>query len=212
MLMPKLLIIFAAMLSFMVVYVARIRPWHVRGGATDEEVARALPGDEVTPDARYFANHAVTIEAPASEVWPWLAQIGQDRGGFYSYSWIENLVGCDLRNADVIHPEWQDIKAGDGIWLHPKAPTVRVARVEPGRALVLEGWGAFVIEPIDERSCRLIARSRGKPIIANPVLERVLGYGVFEPAHFIMERKMLLGIKARAEALRHSRERVVPVG
>ena len=93
-------------------YALAVRPWHVRWGATDEEVNERLPGDELVRHPNVEATHAVTIKAPAEEVWPWLVQIGQDKGGFYSYSWLENLAGCRLRNADRIVPEFQRLKVG----------------------------------------------------------------------------------------------------
>ena len=155
------------------------------------------------------------------EVWPWLVQIGQARGGFYSYSWLENLLGCDIHNADRILPEFQTLKAGDTIRLHPKAPPIPVVLVEPGRALVLHGrpnpevdqqyevkftkpgnyvassW-AFVLDPLDERTTRLLVRFRMDydPTFGNKLAFRAM----LEPIHFVMQRKMLLGIKQRAEA------------
>lgn len=84
-----------------------------------------MPCDELVEHPKLNATHAITIDAPASAVWPWLVQMGQTRGGFYSYAWLENLVGCHMHNADQIHPEWQDLKVGDQVWLHPKAPPLR---------------------------------------------------------------------------------------
>ena len=182
-------------------YVFAVRPSHLRWGATDEELNEPLIGDELAPNPKLRATHAITINAPARDVWPWLVQIGQTCGGFYSYTWLENLAGCHMRNADEIIPEWQELKVGDRVWLHPNAPPVEVAAIEPGRALVLKPWGAFVLRPIDERTTRLIIRSQGdyNPDLKNVVLNFLLWRVVFEPAHFIMERKMLLGIKERAE-------------
>jgi hypothetical protein len=133
--------------------------------------------------------------------------MGQDRGGFYSYTWLENLAGCHMRNADEVVPEWQELKVGDSVWLHPKAPPTKVAAIEPGRAIVLKGWGAFVLKPIDEKTTRLIIRSQGDydPDLKNAALNFLLWRVVFEPAHFIMERKMLMGIKERAEKLTSER-------
>jgi hypothetical protein len=108
-----------------------------------------------------------------------------------------------MHNADEIVPEWQELNVGDKVWLHPKAPPVEVAAIEPRRAIVLKGWGAFVLQPIDEKRTRLIIRSQGdyNPDLKNPILNFLLWRVVFEPAHFIMERKMLLGIKERAQKL-----------
>jgi hypothetical protein len=184
-------------------YVCGIRPWHLRWGATDEELKAPLIGDELVPQPKLKATHAITIKAPAADVWPWLVQMGQDRGGFYSYTCLENLVGCHMRNADEIVSEWQNLKVGDKVWLHPKAPPVEVAAIEPGRAIVLKPWGAFVLQPIDDKTTRMIIRSQGdyEPDLNNAVLNFLLWRVFYEPAHFIMERKMLLGIKDRAEKL-----------
>jgi hypothetical protein len=179
--------------AFPWVYFLAIRPWHRRWGATDEEVRMALPGDELVPEPGYQHTRAVTIQAPAEAAWPWLAQIGQGRGGFYSYDWLENLAGCDIHSADRIHPEWQDPRPGDTLAvLRGWGPNL--AAVEPGRALVIEQWGTYAIRPIDEGTSRLIARGRqpgGWPSLAYLL--------TLEIPHFIMERGMLLGLKARAE-------------
>jgi hypothetical protein len=199
-------------------YIYFVRPWHLRWGATDEEVHEVLPGDELVPNPESGATHAITIAAPVAEVWGWLVQIGQTRGGFYSYTWLENLVGCDMRNAEAIVPEWQTLRAGDVVWLHPKAPPLAVLLVIPQRAMVLgeaadkagpKGvgtgtWGLYVKE-IDEKTTRLIVRNRW---VRRPGLVTWLGnYGLLEPAHFVMERKMMLGIKARAEGRAPRREK-----
>jgi hypothetical protein len=117
------------------------RPWFLRWGATDEEVYGTWPGDEMSPDPASEATRAVTIHAPAEAVWPWIAQIGQDRGGFYSYTWLENLVGARMRNADKILTN-QIREVGDVIWMAPRERYggkghVRVARLDPARALVM---------------------------------------------------------------------------
>src|SRR6185312_12011565 len=113
-------------------------PWMGRWGTTADERRAALPGDELVPAPGIAIDHGVTIEAPAERSWPWLAQIGQDRGGFYSYEWLENLAGCRMRNADRIHPEWQEREIGERVMLHPSYG-LRVACFEPNHALVLDG-------------------------------------------------------------------------
>lgn len=185
-------------------YIFLIRPWHLKWGATDEETQMPQPGDELVSSPDTGSTHAITIDAPVGEVWPWLVQIGQDKGGFYSYSWLENLVGCRLRNADSVVPEWQELEAGDEVWLHPNVPPLPVKICEPERALVLGSntndpgtWG-FFLKKIDDNTTRLIIRGRG--YFGRGLLKRLGLYVLFEPAHFIMERKMLLGIKQRAEA------------
>jgi hypothetical protein len=188
-----------------------LRPWHTRWGATDAERAMRLLGDELVPEAHYRMDHAITIQAPADSVWPWLVQIGQDRAGFYSYDALERAIGDDIHNADRIHPEWQTIGLGDLVraaqpdYLGGRlGPDVgwRVVALDPGRGFVLENWGAFVVRPVDERTSRLHVRMRGegRPTVLGTLLGP-FNLLVFEPAHFIMERGMLLGIRARAEAM-----------
>ena len=169
------------------------RPLMLHWGATCEELRTPLPGDELVPDPAVQSTRAVTIDAPLDAVWPWLAQLGQDRAGFYSYEGLENLAGCEMDNADEIHPEWQTRELGETVYLHPLRG-LPVARFEPGHTLVLEGWGAFVLEPHGPDCTRLIARGRvprGLGALSNALL--------MEIPHFVMERRMLLGIKERAE-------------
>lgn len=176
-------------------YRIALRHWMRRWGATAEEASRPLPGDELVPDPAIEINHALTIDAPVEKVWPWLAQLGQDRGGFYSYEWLENLAGCEMRNADRVHPEWQEREIGERVSLHPAIPGLPVTLFQPGRCIALEGWGVFLVEPAGGRRTRLIARGR------IPRGTAALTYSaLLELPHFIMQRRMLLGIKARAEA------------
>ncbi len=196
-----------------------LRPWHTRWGATEEEAERHLPGDELLPEAKLSVTHAVTVSAPASAVWPWLVQLGQGRGGFYSYTWIENLLEADIQNTDRVLPEHQSLKVGDQIPLAKGGFGIPVAILEPQRVLVLHGdtrmgdspfpdmkpgdylatmWGFYLDESPDETT-RLVERWRCD---WNDNLANGLMYGLFmEAGAFIMERKMLLGIKERAERL-----------
>jgi hypothetical protein len=190
-------------------YLFVLRPWHLRWGLTDDEVGRSLPGDELVPQPKQEATRALTSQAPAPEVWPWLVQLGQGRGGWYSYDWLENLIGCDIHNADRIIPEYQHLQMGDPVRLGPKDyPFYTVAAIEPGRALILhaadpgisghnESW-VFYLEPVNENATRLIVRNRRnyEPTLANFIMWQV----IVELAHFIMERKMLLGLRQRVEA------------
>ena len=174
-------------------YLAAIRPRILHWGASTEETHKALPGDELVPKPGSQSTRAVTVHAPVDAVWPWLAQVGQDRAGFYSYEWLENLAGCRMRNAEQLHPEWQERAIGDTVYLH-HAYGLPVARFERDRMLALKGWGAFVVEPLEGERTRLLARgrtARGPAVILNALL--------IEIPHFVMERKMLLGIKRRAE-------------
>ena len=169
-----------------------VRPWLRGWGSTREERGRRLPGDD-TGRSLFTVTRAVTVNAPAERVWGWLVQIGQDRGGFYSYDWLENLAGCRLRSAEEVHEEWQHRQAGDALAFFPGYAT-RLTEVDPPRALVIEDWGAYVIAPVDDASCRLLARSR-----AHRDVSGVAYVLLIELPHAIMERKMLLGIKERAE-------------
>jgi hypothetical protein len=194
--------------------VVLVHPMYLRWGTTDAERAMPLPGDGVVTDARYRVDHGMTIRAPADSVWPWLVQLGQDRGGFYSYAWLERMIGDDIHNADRIHPEWQTLKAGDLVratqpdYLGGRFGELgwRVTEIIPGRAIVLENWGAFVLHATDAQTTRFLIRTRGDgaPSVAG-VLLGPLSVFVFEPAHFIMQRGMMLGIRDRAEAMMEPR-------
>jgi hypothetical protein len=183
-----------AALAAVAAYAAVARPYMRTWGATPEEAEKPLPGDEDVPDAAASTTHAVTIDAPPEAVWPWLAQLGQDRGGFYSYEWLENLAGCEMRNADRIHPEWQHREPGETMLLHP-ATGLEVLRFEPPRLLTIENWGTLMLEPLPGSRTRLLVRSR-RP---RGLVQLLMGL-LIELPHFLMERKMLLGIKKRAEA------------
>jgi len=192
-------------------YNYKLRPWHLRWGATDEELTEILPGDEIKPEAGIRVTHAVTIDAPAATVWKWLVQLGQGRGGFYSYDWLENVFGLQIHNTGEIKPEWQTLKIGDFVrgahpdWLGGRFRNKAgwtVVRMDENRALVLrdeieQGSWAFVLKPLNDNQTRLIIRARGdKPATLGT---KIFHYGLMEPAHFIMERKMLLTLKRRAE-------------
>ena len=183
------------------------RDGRLRLSATEDERQSTLPGDDLIPDADETSTRAITIRRRPVAVWPWIAQLGQTRGGFYSYDWLENLVGCQIHNADRIVPEWQQPKVGDDVQLAPEVP-LTVAVVDAGRSLVLQGgmpaagaspllaftW-AFSLREEPDGTTRLLVRER-------------YGYGrswarfVVAPTALIssvMSRKMLLGIRDRAE-------------
>jgi hypothetical protein len=194
--------------ALLAVYHVLLRPWHRTWGATDEEVNRQLPGDDVVPEPSDETTRAVTVEAPSDDVWSWVVQLGQGRGGFYSYTWLENLFGADIHNVDRIVPELQELEEGDSIrmvredyWLESSITSMTVKRVDPGRTLVLQGhdggtW-TFHLDPVDEGTTRFIVRGR-KPENRTAV-GSLLRYLTYELPHFVMERGMMLGIKARAE-------------
>jgi hypothetical protein len=181
--------------------------WHRQWGVSDEELSLAFPGDPRDRDPAFELNHGITIDQPPSVVWPWLLQMGQDRAGFYSYESLENLFGLRIRNADRIHAEWQNRAVGDLVratpsdWLGGALGGNlgwRISHIEPERALVLSSWGAFVLAPMPENRARLFVRSTvSGPKVA--VWAAAVSFAAFELPHFIMDRQMLRGIKARAE-------------
>jgi hypothetical protein len=156
-----------------------------------------LPGDAFSLPNAVPSTRALTIHAPPAAVWPWLVQIGQGRGGFYSHDWLENLFAANMHNVDQITPELQHIAVGDTVSLQENGVALDVTLVQPERALALRGWGMY-LAPINDNETRLIVRyadfSIDSPVAA------LYYYGILEPAHFIMEAGMMLGIKRRAEA------------
>ncbi|MDX6334776.1 MAG: hypothetical protein QOG05_2116 [Streptosporangiaceae bacterium] len=183
---------------------ARWRPWCLTWGATGSEAAQAVPGDELLADAGIVSTRAVSVDAPPSSIWPWLVQMGPGRGGAYTYDWAENLMGLGMHSADEILPQYQDLKVGDAQRLGARGPVLRVAELEPERSLVFRSddgnwvW-AFSVVPNGTGS-RLISRNRIATADASP-LARALNTYLMEPGSLIMERKMLLSIKQRAEDL-----------
>jgi hypothetical protein len=173
-------------------------------GATAEEVSRKLPGDELLPDVNIVSTRAVTIDAPPGAVWPWLVQMGSGRGGAYTYDWIENLLGLNMHSTRQILPQFQDLKVGDEVPLGPGRPVMRVEVCDPEHTLAIrfaDGNWVWIFTLVAENGrTRLISRNRiATPGAALPV--RALNMLVMEPGSLIMERKMLLGIKQRAEDL-----------
>ena len=176
-------------------------------GATAAEGSTSLPGDELLCDADGVSTRAITIAAPTADVWPWLAQMGPSpRGGAYTYDWIENLLGLDMHTADRVLAEFQHPAVGDTIRFG--ATVMGLARVEPERVLAWcsqDGtwvW-TFVLEPgPDGRTTRLVSRNRYR--FATPAAR--LAMLPMEPGSLVMERKMLHGIRRRAERLRSDRQ------
>ena len=202
---------FRSVLSASVIAVAACtlvaRPLQLTWGAKDRESEEPLHGDDLIAHADLAATRAITIRASSSEVWPWIAQLGQGRGGFYSYDFLENLVGCDIHSADRIVPEWQDVSVGDEVRFAPEVG-LAVAFVEQARSLVLRGgvsigttappydftW-AFVLRDEPDNTTRLLVRERY-------AYTRRWARLIVEPTEvlsFLMSQKMLRGIKERAE-------------
>jgi hypothetical protein len=169
-------------------------------GATAEEAKTRLPGDELLEDADGIATRAITIDAPRSAVWPWIAQMGPfPRGGAYTYDWIENLLGLNMHSADRVLPDYQHPQVGDSFGYGANKMSYKI--VEPEHVLATQSadgnwvW-TFVLEEQDDKT-RLISRNRFRL----PKLKDKVGMIPMEPGSLIMERKMLLGIKQRAEQL-----------
>ena len=174
-------------------------------GATDAEASARLPGDELLEHADGVATRAITIDAPAAAVWPWIAQMGPSpRGGAYTYDWIENLLGLDMHSADRVLPDYQHPQVGETLGYGKNR--MRFERVEPPHVLATRSedgnwvW-SFVLDEQDGRT-RLISRNRFRL----PSLTAKIGMVPMEPASLVMERKMLRGIKQRAERLAAERE------
>ena len=193
-------------------YSLALRPWHLRWGATDAEITRRWPGDDLVVDPSTRAVRAVTVAAPPARVWPWIMQVGRERGGFYSYTWLEKLIGADIRNVYQLIPGLPDRQAGDTVWMAPRdrfggRARMIVAQVHFQRSMVLvppadpervrregvaEGVWSFNLEPAPDHATRLVMLS----LTARP---RITDRVYWEPAHFVMERRMMLTIKRLAE-------------
>lgn len=205
--MKKLLLLSA----LFVAYAVFGRRWVLDWGATDAEARSVLPGDELIPDADGVSTRAISVNAPADKVWPWIAQMGPSpRGGAYTYDWIENLFGLNMRSADDVLPEFQNPQLGDEIGYGPNK--MRIEIVDKDRALVWRSsdgnwvW-AFALHESDGMT-RLISRNSFRL----PSLGVKLGMMPMEPGSLVMERKMLIGMKQRAERLTRETGSATPRG
>lgn len=197
-----------AILALALLYWFPVRRWFARWGATPDDLARVMTGDRVIANPTHTATHALTVDAPPEDIWPWLLQMGYQRGGLYSYDWLDRLFGIlDRPSASRILPEFQHLAVGDTVPLGPRE-ILTVAAIEPLRALVLSYTGhdfewvwQFGLYPVDSNRTRLVTRGseRVPKSIASWFFMRAM-----EPAALIMTRKMLLGLKQRAERLRAS--------
>ena len=180
-------------------------PWMDRWGASEDETDASLLGDELVPSPRITYTRAIPIDSAPEEIYPWIVQLGAERGGWYSYQWFEtNILRCKIVNADRIHEEWQDLNVGDKVKMCPDEnmpPAYKVARIEPNQAIVLghqedgnwvEVW-QFILVPQTDGTTRLVIRSRSAA--------EGWFWDIIRPGEFIMMRGMMLGIKERAEAM-----------
>jgi len=193
-----------------------VRPWYVTWGTTQAERLRTLPGDQLGSRAPR-ETRAISIAAPAERVFAWVAQLGQDRAGFYSYELLEDLAGCQMPRVEHLDPQLQRWSVGDRMWMYPPDKLggmgyATLLEYQPGRALVFgthtpgnaaAGTWAFLVEPTGEAASRLIVRGSGSapPSLLGVAFNRT----VFEPMHFAMERRMLQGIAGLAEGRGPSR-------
>lgn len=194
------LLLYVATASFMY-------PYHRTWGSTREELAMPLPGDPPQRAPGLEVQHAVTIDAPPQDVWPWLVQIGHDRAGFYDEGWLERAFSSDARRAYEVRPEWQSRQIGEIVpasqpgsfgSLFGGSSGWRITALEPEYTLVLENWGAFVLLPTEDGKTRFIIRSRiGSRDI--PVWTSALNFLTFQMPHFVKKRRMMLTIKSLAE-------------
>ena len=200
--LPTLFVI----LTFSVLYWFPIRRWMSRWGATPSDLTRVMAGDALLDNPMYSGTMAVIVNAEPEHIWPWLVQIGYRRGGLYSYDWLDRLFGfLDRPSATRILPEFQNLAVGDRIPMG-QGPSWPVAAIDPNRALVLDmrnlspfDWvWQFGLYRVDENRTQLVSRSR---VRTRSAWARLATYAI-EPAGFIMTRRMLLGLKQRAEALR----------
>lgn len=200
----KILAFLVGVCALVVVIVAALTPWMDRWGATQEEIAATFPGDELLAQPASFINRAITIRAAPEQIYPWLVQLDAQKGGWYSYTWLEGMMGCSMINADRIHPEWQHLQVGDKVHMcknEPAPPPYIVAQIHPNDAIVLGHqengrWVdlyQFVIVAQGDGTSRLILRTR---------TNMVGGFWtIIHPGVFIMERGLLLGVKQRAELM-----------
>ncbi|MDH3652069.1 MAG: hypothetical protein OEQ53_20450 [Saprospiraceae bacterium] len=198
-----------------------LKPLRDRWGLSKKETERTFPGDELVAEPKSQFTHAVDIDAPTEYVWPWISQIGQGRGGFYSYEALENIVGSNISNSDKVLPAFQNPQIGDLISFGPHDAYPLVI-CKPGEAMAIENWydldtkqvydpklsspenylhltWLWYVESVDTNRTRFISRNR---LTYNSSVKARLMFGpITEPIVFAMDRKMCLGIKRRAEAL-----------
>lgn len=191
----KFTIIFYVFIAL--IYWVFIRPKYFNWGATSTEINRKFPIDEFISPNRIISTRAITINATKEKIWPWIAQTGQNRGGFNSYYWLENLFAAKMVNANSIHPEWQNPRPGDTVYYGRNQGYASVALVQKNKYYSLSGW-TFHLHTIDTANTRLIVRYPSMEVRQSK-FTKLYYYGLFEPLHFIMETGMMMGIKQKAE-------------
>lgn len=194
-----LLILFILGLQI-VIGVVFINPYIFTWGATNQEISMSMPGDHLAPFIS--STRSITINAPISDVWDWIIQLGADRGGFYSYWFIEKPLGYKYRETNRIEAEFKGMEVGRIIKasLDPSISFIEysfpVVAVDPGKSFVLKNWGCFLLNEINSTQTRLIVRTHGQALTS---WKDYLDYFFMMPLHYLMERRMLAGIKSRSE-------------
>lgn len=201
----KIICVLIASFAIVVVITIALTPWMDRWGATDNEISATYSGDELVPAPASFVNRAISVNAAPEKIYPWIVQIGSDKGGWYSHTFLETyLLNCPMINAGKIHPEWQNLQVGDPVRMcsgNFAPPPYQVAMLVPNRAIVLGHqengkWVdlyQFIMEPQSDGTTRLILRTR----------TMMTGgfWDVIHPGVFLMETGLLQGVKQRAEML-----------
>ena len=191
----KYILIIYTIITF--VYWVFIRPKNMNWGASETEINMKFGFKEYISPNRVISTRAIDIKASKENVWTFVAQTGQNRGGFNSYYWLENLFGAKMINNDVPNPKWQNPQVGDSVYYGHKQPFTQVTSVKKNEYYSLGGW-FFYLQPLDSNHTRLIVRYPSMEIKQSK-FTTIYYYGLFEPLHFIMESGMMMGIKRRAE-------------
>jgi hypothetical protein len=192
----KYMLIFYTIITF--VYWVFIRPKNMNWGATKLEINMEFPFKEYISPNRIISTRAINIKASKENVWTFVAQTGQNRGGFNSYYWLENLFGAKMVNNDIPNPKWQNPQVGDSVYYGHNQPFTKVSFVKRNEYYSLGGW-TFYLQAKNVSNARLIVRYPSMEIKQSKFASFYY-YLLFEPLHFIMESGMMMGIKQRAES------------
>ncbi len=174
-----------------------VRPGFLNWGASSPECTMQLEADQFIPEGTVVSTRAINIHASREQVWPWILQTGQNRGGFQSYDWLENLFAAQMLNAGSIQPQWQNTQVGDTVYYGKKQGWGLVSAVKPSEYYSINGW-TFLLLATDSGHTRLLVRYPSMPVKQN-IGTTLYYYSLFESLHFVMETGMMMGIKSGAE-------------
>ncbi len=184
-------------------YVKFLRPRLQRWGATDDEVQRPMLGDGLVHNPTYVTTRAIGIDTAPGDVWPWIVQMGEERGGFYSYDVIDRLLGMNVHSAQRILPRYQELDVGQPL---ARNGQMIVRGIEAGQAIVIgpstditdvDATWTIAIYPDGRQQTRLVSRTRARFDFSSP--RALLWFLLLDPGQFVMEQKFLREIKTRAE-------------